>query len=210
MHTSASHKNTGKQPLEHLLLDQPSKPRASPAKEGPSTTVKSEERGGMLLAKLAAKPLSASNKAANGALVAPNCLRTAPDNFRSCPKGNTDAVYGKRRGCCNFRKKHVFTDLLSNFCERPSSAALLRPKCLEDATKSSSVLVGSKKRKTSRKSQDKQPSAWFWVLFARRATRPSRYVSTTSRQSHCDNLCPAQRPNKPSLKTQSFSTQSAF
>ena len=42
-------------------------------------------------------------------------------------------------------------------------------------------------------------SAWFWVLLPRRASRPSRYDSTTSRLSLYDILVPARRPYKPSF-----------
>ncbi len=44
-----------------------------------------------------------------------------------------------------------------------------------------------------------QLSAWFWVLLPQRASRPSRYDSTTSRLSLYDILFPARRPYKPSF-----------
>ena len=68
------------------------------------------------LAKLAAKLLSVSPTAAKADFVALNCLRTVPTVQIRHPKG-LKRVREERSCCCNFRKRHVFADLVRTSVE---------------------------------------------------------------------------------------------
>ena len=81
------------------------------------------------LAKLAAKLLSVSHTAAKADFVALDCLRTMPTVQIRHPNGLKVVLREDRSCCCNFRKRHVFADLLKDFRQIPSSAASQRHIC---------------------------------------------------------------------------------